>query len=114
MIAPEFHHRLARKLCGSFNNIQPIMAHAGRTTDLVLGGGCPRCNRFLQAFRDLLAATEGTPNNALLTAWAKESVDQCDCRSDGDGGFEPCAGCQVFLEVNDAHPKVWLEDNPNA
>lgn len=54
-----------------------------------------------------------TPD-AVREKWANAAISQCDCRNDGDGGYEPCAGCEVFVEVNGVHPKAWLEDNPKG
>lgn len=52
MIASAADHNRARNLCNSFNKSpNTVYFHAGKTTDLVLGGGCTRCNRFLQAMR---------------------------------------------------------------
>ena len=54
MIAPASDHKRARDLCNGFQKPQGYgaMFHAGDTTDLVMGGGCPRCNRFLQVMRE--------------------------------------------------------------
>lgn len=51
MLAPEIDHRAARTICNSIKS-EPIYLHEGNTTDLILGGGCPRCNMVLQALKE--------------------------------------------------------------
>lgn len=48
MIAPKNDHLQARGICNILNTKEPFYFHAGETTDLTLGGGCPRCNKYLR------------------------------------------------------------------
>lgn len=57
-------------------------------------------------------ASPAAGGDAVTRRFAEVAESQCDCRSDGEGGYEPCAGCEVFIEVTGVHPKVWPELAP--
>lgn len=55
---------------------------------------------------DEIAERWGT---GVIKNFAEAAISQCDCRGIGDGEYEPCAGCEVFIEVTGTHPKVFME-----